>query len=180
MSKDGYAAAAPLWGLGGLIVGAWVGSRFGYGRDGACGYGGYGGACGVPGYGAYAPAYGYAGYCNPGYGPYPDRPRHEDKQDERLACVEAKLAAVAMAEAKDMYWEQKMECAQNQIIDGKIYKATCHKPNGEVYLSPRHLANAYRGESRVLDSHRVGFDCRDGRGRDGFRNDCNDCGDNWY
>lgn len=186
--RDGNVGA--LWGLGGLIVGAWVGSRFGFGRDGyVCGGGGYGYG---PGYGHCAPGYGgYGGY-GPGY--YTgDRPCHEDKQDEKIACLQASIAAIGMAEKKDAYWEQKMECAQNQIIDGKIFAATCRKPDGDVFLSPRHLANAYRGESRVLDSHRVGCfdgfrdgfrDGRDGRDgccghRDGFRDGCCD-GGNWY
>lgn len=170
---------APLWLLGGLFVGGWAGSRLGFGH-GACGnYGGgygpgYGGAC-APGYGGgYGPGYG------PGYNGY-DRPCHEDRQDDKLSNLQAQIAAIGMAEKKDAYWEQKMECAQNQIIDGKIYAATCHKPNGRVFLSPNHIADPFHNEHRVIDSHieRRGF--RDDCGRDGFRDGRDGCGcrDGW-
>lgn len=161
---------APLWGLGGLIVGAWVGNRLGWNHGG---YGGYGGGCGGPGYGGgYGPGYGAPGYYTG------DRPCHEDKQDDKIACIQAQLAAVAMSDKKN----EKIAMLEDKIVEGKIFAATCRKPDGDVFLSPRHLANGYRGESRVLDSHPIGRDgFRDGR-RDGFRDGCCDGfrDDNWY
>lgn len=149
--RDGYALAA---GAFGLVIGAWVGNRLGFG------HGGFGLGCG--GYGGFGPGY-YGG----------DRPCHEDKQDDKIAYLMAESAANKVAIKKD----EKIAYLEDKVLKGElkgdIFRATCHKPDGEVYLSPRHLANSYRGESRVLDSHPVGFEGR------GFRNDdC--CGNDWY
>lgn len=133
--------------LGGAIIG-WVAGRWtGHGCGGYGGYGyGYGAPCGPCG----------PGYPNGYYGGY-DRPCHEDKQDEKIAFLMAESAANKVAICKDekiAYLEDKV---LKEDLEGKIYRATCMKPDGQVYLSPNHLANAYRGESRILDSHPTGY-----------------------
>jgi len=160
--KEGY-AAAPLWGVFGLIIGAWAGNRLGYGRCGEYG-------AGYPG--AYVP--GFAGACAPGYGPgyggFHDRPRHEDRQDERLACLEGEVMAQKVAIKKD----EKIAALEDRIVrgdlSGLIFRETCMKPNGKVYLQPNHLADPYNSEPRFIDAH--GF--RENRENRGF------CDESWY
>lgn len=155
-----------LWGLGGLIVGAWVGSRFSYGPAHG---------------GAYAPAYPAApapvyGYPAPGY--YTgDRPCHEDKQDDKIACIQAQLASIGMSDKKNEEIDALRYQLGTEITDGKIYRATCHKPDGRVYLSPSHIGNGYFPETRALESRPIGRDGRDGCNRN---NDCWNNGGEWY
>jgi len=160
-----------VWGLGGLVLG-YVAGRWNH-----CGGYGYGGGCGGygPGYpGGYGP--GYPGGYGPGYGYGCDRPRHEDRQDERLACLEAEAAANRVAIKKD----EKIAFHEDKIIkeelEGKIFKATCMKPDGRVYLQPNHLADPYNSEPRFIDAHgfrdgfREGREGREERCCNGFRN----------
>lgn len=129
MERSGWAPAVAL--VGGAVVG-WVAGRW---SDGACGRGGYYG--GYPMAPAY-PAYPYG--CNPGYGGYPDRPRHEDKQDERIACLMAESAANRVRIEKDEVITKLLHNEEHAYTDAQVFRGTCLKPDGRVYLPANEIA----------------------------------------
>lgn len=128
--REGYGA---LWAFGGLIIGAWVGSRFNHGYPG-----GY--------------AHGYPGNYGSGYNGY-DRPCHEDKQDERIACLQAQIAAIGVSDKKNEEIDALRYRLGREITNGDIFKATCHKPDGKVFLPPTTLAEPYHSERNVIATY---------------------------
>lgn len=148
-------ARSAVWLLGGAVVG-WVAGRFS-----GTNYAGLGNLIGqvVPEAAAVSPwAYGR------GHGGHSAAPFILYDTERRIAGLEAASAANAVAIQKDAQIDAIRDRLMAEVTDGKIYKATCHKVDGRVYLSPTHLADSYRSSARVLDSHPAG---------------CGDCG-NWY
>lgn len=149
MSSDTSRTA--IWALGGAIVGWFAG------RGGTTNYSGLANLIGqvVPEAAAIAP-WGY-GRCHGGHSAAPFIMYDTER---RLAGLEAEAAANAAMIRSNTEKDRLRSERDEARTDFKIFRNTCLKVDGRVYCPPSHLADAYRGASRVLDSHPAGCgDC---------------------